>query len=232
MPASVPRAKARRRRGRRGRRGGRRQDNGADTAPAAEADATASDDDLPPADLEPLVEAGDAGPVITGLNAPEPATVEDAAPVEAPKTRRRPRARGAAAPATDAVIAPVAEAIAPVVVPEPVAAEPAADEPAAKPKRTRKKKVDADAVTEAAAPEVPAEAPAAEEKPKRRRTRKPAATDAAPAETIEAPAPAEPTPAPAEEAPEAADADAEAEAATDDGGETPRRGWWQRTFGA
>ncbi|MGU3315592.1 ribonuclease E/G [Sphingomonas sp. M6A6_1c] len=222
-----PEGEGRRRRGRRGRRGGRRQDNGADTAPAAEADATASDDDLPPADLEPLVEAGDAGPVITGLNAPEPATVEDAAPVEAPKTRRRPRARGAAAPATDAVVEPVAEVIAPVAVPEPVAAE-----PAAKPKRTRKKKVDADAVTEAAAPEVPAEAPAAEEKPKRRRTRKPAATDAAPAETIEAPAQAEPTPAPAEEAPEAADADAEADATTDENGETPRRGWWQRTFGA
>ena len=71
--------------------------------------------------------------------------------------------------------------------------------------------------------------PVADEKPKRRRTRKAATTEAAPADTIEAPAPVEPTPAPAQDdvAP-AADTDT----ANDEGGDTPRRGWWQRTFGA
>ncbi|WP_249340766.1 ribonuclease E/G, partial [Sphingomonas sp. 2SG] len=183
-----PEGEGRRRRGRRGRRGGRRQEGGADAAQTVEAGGDTAEDDLPPADLEPIVEAGDAGPVITGLNAPEPATVEDAPPVEAPKTRRRPRARSAAAPAAEAAVETVAEEAAPAAV-----AEPVAEEPAAKPKRTRKKKADVEAVTEAPAPEAPQEAPVAEEKPKRRRTRKAATTEAAPADTIEAPAPIEPT---------------------------------------
>jgi ribonuclease E len=232
-----PEGEGRRRRGRRGRRGGRRQENGADTAStedgAEAAAAETADDDLPPpADLEPIVEAGDAAPVITGLNAPEPVAVEDEPPVEAPKTRRRPRAR-AAAPAAE-----VAAEVAPAAAPEPVAA-PAAEEPAAKPKRTRKKKADAEAAPEAVAPEVvaaevaeaPAEAPVAEEKPKRRRTRKAATADAAPAETVEAPAPTAPTAEPAADDAEPVAPDAAADAAPD-GGETPRRGWWQRTFGA
>ncbi|WP_179509394.1 Rne/Rng family ribonuclease [Sphingomonas melonis] len=228
-----PEGEGRRRRGRRGRRGGRRQENGADLAStedgAEAAAAETADDDLPPpADLEPIVEAGDAAPVITGLNAPEPVTVEDEPPVEAPKTRRRPRAR-AAAPAAE-VAAEVAPAPA---APEPVAA-PAAEEPAAKPKRTRKKKADAEAMPEVVAPEAPeapAEAPVAEEKPKRRRTRKAATADAAPAETVEAPAPTAPTAEPATDDAEPTPPDAAADAAPD-GGETPRRGWWQRTFGA
>lgn len=228
-----PEGEGRRRRGRRGRRGGRRQENGADTAStedgAEAAAAETADDDLPPpADLEPIVEAGDAAPVITGLNAPEPVAVEDEPPVEAPKTRRRPRAR-AAAPAAE-VAAEVAPAPA---APEPVAA-PAAEEPAAKPKRTRKKKADAEAAPEAVAPEAPeapAEAPVTEEKPKRRRTRKAATADAAPAETVEAPAPTAPTAEPAADDAEPTAPDAAADAAPD-GGETPRRGWWQRTFGA
>lgn len=216
-----PEGEGRRRRGRRGRRGGRRQEGGADAAQTVDAGGDTAEDDLPPADLEPIVEAGDAGPVITGLNAPEPATVEDATPVEAPKTRRRPRARSAAAPAIEAAVETVAEEAAPAAV-----AEPVAEEPAAKPKRTRKKKADVEAVTEAPAPEAPQEAPVAEEKPKRRRTRKTATTEAAPADTIEAPAPVAPTqdePAPAAEV----DTDA-----ADEAGDTPRRGWWQRTFGA
>ncbi|AIT06141.1 ribonuclease [Sphingomonas taxi] len=221
-----PEGEGRRRRGRRGRRGGRRQEGGADAAQTVDAGGDTAEDDLPPADLEPIVEAGDAGPVITGLNAPEPATVEDAAPVEAPKTRRRPRARSAAAPATEAAVETVAEAAAPAAV-----AEPVAEEPAAKPKRTRKKKADVEAVTEAPAPEAPQEAPVAEEKPKRRRTRKAATTEAAPADTIEAPAPVAPTPAPTQdEAVPAAEVDTDA--AADEAGDTPRRGWWQRTFGA
>ncbi|EZP55370.1 Rne/Rng family ribonuclease [Sphingomonas sp. RIT328] len=205
----------RRRRGRRGRRGGRRQDAAGDVVATEEADGGA-EADLPPADLEPIVEAADAGPVITGLDAPEPAAVGDATPVEAPKTRRRPRAR-AAAPAAESVETPAAA--------EPVEAAPAAPaEPLAeaKPKRTRKKKADAP-VAEAAEPAPVAEV-ASEEKPKRRRTRKAATEEAAPAIETAAPAPAEP-----EAAAEPAEAD---DAATDAGGETPRRGWWQRTFGA
>jgi ribonuclease E len=224
-----PEGEGRRRRGRRGRRGGRRQENGADTVSTEDGGETAgaetaADDLPPPADLEPIVEAGDAAPVITGLNAPEPVAVEDEPPVEAPKTRRRPRARAAASAAD------VAAEDAPATAPEPVVA-PAAEEPAAKPKRTRKKKADAEATPEVAAPEVPAEAPAAEEKPKRRRTRKAATADAAPAETVEAPAPTAPIAEPAVDDVETAAPDASADAAPDSG-ETPRRGWWQRTFGA
>ena len=92
-----------------------------------------------------------------------------------------------------------------------VAAEPVTDEAPAKPKRTRKKKVEAD---EAPAAEVAAEAPAepaAEEAPaKPKRTRKKAAEPAAEAVTAEA---------------------ADADEAGDDAGGSPRRGWWQRTFG-
>ena len=89
-----------------------------------------------------------------------------------------------------------------------VATEPVTDEAPAKPKRTRKKKVEAD---EAPAAEVAAEAPAepaAEEAPaKPKRTRKKAAEPAAEAVT------------------------ADADEAGDDAGGSPRRGWWQRTFG-
>ena len=120
-----------------------------------------------------------------------------------------------------------AEVVAEVVV----AAEPvvAVEEAPAKPKRTRRKKADAvDAVAEAPAP---VEAPAAEEapaKPKRTRRKK--------VETVEAAAePAAETPAveaakveePAAAAP--ADGDSANDSAEDPS--SPRRGWWQRTFG-
>lgn len=216
-----PQGEGRRRRGRRGRRGGRRQAEGTTTEGTdAEADADADTDVEAPAANEPIVEAGDAGPVTTGLDAPAPAKVEDAEPVEAPRTRRRPRARKVADAAPVEAPASV-EAVA--VDAAPAAAEaPAADaEPAPKPKRTRKKATPAPAAEEAPA----ADAPATEEKPKRRRApRKAATADAAPADTVTAPEPAAP----------AADDEAEAPAAdtATDAGEQPRRGWWQRTFGA
>ena len=122
--------------------------------------------------------------------------------------------------------------------PEPVTeAVPAEEAPAEKPKRSRKKKVE-----EPAAEAVEAPAPAAEEAPaeKPKRTRKKKAEEPV-AEVVEAPAPV------AEEAPaekpkrsrkkkveepvaeavaaEAAPAKGEEEPAS------PRRGWWQRTFG-
>lgn len=212
----------RRRRGRRGRRGGRRQEGGAEGAAETNGD------------VEEAADAGDSGPVTSALAlAPaEPVEVEAApvAPEEAaPKTRRRPRAR-AAAPVE--VAAPVAEAA-------PVEAAPAADdEPAPKPKRTRKKKADVEAAAEPA-PE-PAPEPVAEEAPaKPKRTRRKKVDADAPAE--EAPAAAA---APVSDAPAAApvsDADAEPDQVPAEplAGETddapagpPRRGWWQRTFGA
>ena len=132
--------------------------------------------------------------------------VEAAAEDEAPKKPRRRTSRAKAADVAEVVEAPVE-----------VAAEEAVAE---KPKRTRKKKVDADgaeaAVEAAPAPEPAAPAAAEEavaEKPKRTRKKK---------------VDAEAAPEAAAEAPASDDASAsEAEGSTD----SPRRGWWQRTFG-
>jgi len=226
---------------RRGRRGGRR-DEAERGEPSAdgEADAEASGDDEPGEDApanaaEPREdkdgarrrrrrgrrggrrrpEEGAAGTdesqdetVDAATDAAEATAepVEVASEDEAPKKPRRRTSRAKAADVAEVVEAPVE-----------VAAEEAVAE---KPKRTRKKKVDAD-VTEAAveaapAPE-PAAAPAVEEpvaeKPKRTRKKKVDA-EAAPEAAAEAPA--------SDEAPAS-----EAEDSTD----SPRRGWWQRTFG-
>ncbi len=210
-----PREGGRRRRGRRGRRGGRRGEGAANDTAEAATDAASDDDasDAPLPIVEPI-EAGDAAPVTT------PLAVAEAEASDAPKTRRRPRARKAAPVASDVVETPVVEeAPAPVA---PVAEVEAEAEAPAKPKRVRKKaapKVAAEPAAKEVAPvaEAEAEAPA---KPKR--VRKKAAPKVA-AEPVAEEAPAA-EPAPAEE-PAAADA----EGAT---GETPRRGWWQRTFGA
>ena len=129
-----------------------------------------------------------------------------AAEDEAPKKPRRRTSRAKAADVAEVVEAPVE-----------VAAEEAVAE---KPKRTRKKKVDADgaeaAVEAAPAPEPEAPAAAEEavaEKPKRTRKKK---------------VDAEAAPEAAAEAPASDDASAsDAEGSTD----SPRRGWWQRTFG-
>ncbi|MFM5886095.1 MAG: ribonuclease E/G, partial [Novosphingobium sp.] len=136
-------------------------------------------------------------------------------------------------------------------------AEPAlAEDAPAKPKRTRRKKVDAEPEAEAVAEAVEAEAEEAPAKPKRSRRKKAdveAEAEAAPAAEPEAaPVDAAPVEAIADEAPakpkrtrkRKVDGDAEAataaepalaestgdEAAADDDGK-PRRGWWQRTFG-
>ncbi|WP_414902441.1 Rne/Rng family ribonuclease [Sphingomonas flavalba] len=193
------------RRSRRGRRGGRRRHAGDASVETADANA-------------------DADAVIEG--APEVAAEPEAAvPVTAPveeapvkTTRRRPRARKAE-PVEENVAEPVVEPIAPEV-PEP-AAEP---EVAEKPKRAPRRKAPAKT---AAAKAVPAEvvtadtaAEPAPEKPKRTRRApaKKAAAAAAPAEA---------------EAPPAAVAAAEATGdAANDENDQPRRGWWQRTFGA
>ncbi|MDY0957956.1 ribonuclease E/G [Sphingomonas sp. CFBP8993] len=211
-----PREGGRRRRGRRGRRGGRRNEGGANDAIEAASDASADEDaaDEPLTIAEPI-EAGDAAPVTT------PLAIAEVEASDAPKTRRRPRARKAApvvsdATPTETVEAPVVEEPAPVVEAE------APVEAPAKPKRVRKKaapKVAAEPVAEEAAPVAEAEAPA---KPKR--VRKKAAPKVA-AEPV-----AEEAPAAEPEAPEPAPEPATSEDGTST--DTPRRGWWQRTFGA
>jgi ribonuclease E len=211
----------RRRRRRRGRRGGRRREG------------------------EPLiVDAGDVGPMATDVAEVAPEVLAEAEPIDAtpvsapdaelaeavpakPKARRRPKARAAdAAPVVEAtpVEAPVAEAI-----------EVATEEPAPKPKRRSRKKVEEPAPAaeaEAApavevAPEPVAEAPvteAAPAKPKRRSRKKAEPAPEAAEPVVGTPAEEDAAPAPAEEQ-AANDADG-----TDADG-TPRRGWWQRTFG-
>ena len=127
------------------------------------------------------------------------------------------------APATEAV---AEEAPAEVAAEAPV--EVVAEKAPAKPRRGRRTKaqIEADA---AAAEAAAAQAPVAEEAPaKPKRTRRKKADVAAEAEAA---APAVEAPAPAEEAPaaEPVAAESESEGVNDDG--TPRRGWWQRTFG-
>jgi ribonuclease E len=229
-----------RRRRRRGRRGGRRSD-----APAAVSEAETDAQDEAPVETSAPVEAA---PVAA---APEPAPVEapaepvaeapaaeapvaEEAPAKPKRTRRRPSARAAEAAAVEAAPAPAIEA------PAPEAEAPAAAEEAPKPKRTRRRKV-AEPAAEAEAPApvetaTPAPAEEAPAKPKRTRRRKAAEPAAEAAPEAAAPA-AEAAPEPAAQ-PEAAPADTDGDAAQGDAsseateGSTPRRGWWQRTFGA
>jgi ribonuclease E len=141
---------------------------------------------------------------LNAVPAGEPETAEEA---PAPKARSRRKK------AVEVVEPVEAEA-------EAEAAPEAVEEPAPKPRSRRKKPVAAEAeVVEPVA--VPAEVaelapePVEAEKPKRSRRKKPAVGEV---EATEEPALAEAEPAP--------------EAANDaNGGEGPRRGWWQRTFG-
>ena len=222
----------RRRRGRRGRRGGRGGRGGQGEAAA-----------------DPVADAPEIEPVADVAAAevePEPELpIEEAPAADGPKTRRRPRARAkapagdtaAAAPAADVPAAdvPVAETLAAEVVTEaPV------EEAAPKPRRSRRKAAPA---ADTAEPEAPAARPeaatetAAEpaEKPKRRTARKrPAAGTDAPGSTPEADA-ADVAGSPVSPAPEVAapanDTAGDGDGADDEAG-PPRRGWWQRTFGA
>ncbi|MFC3174237.1 Rne/Rng family ribonuclease [Novosphingobium bradum] len=203
-----PRKRRRRSRRRRGGRNrgedGEQQAEGEAGDDAGEAEAAAQPDEAP-------AEA----PVVAEAEA-EPAE-------EAPK--KRVRRRKAAEPVT--VEAPAAEApVAEAAVEAP--AEAAAEEAPAKPKRTRKKVTPAAeaAPAEALAPEAAVEAAAEEAPAKPKRTRKKAAA-AAEAETPAVSVAAAPEPA-SEPA-----ADTAASAGADDAdGASPRRGWWQRTFGA
>ncbi|MFD1033619.1 Rne/Rng family ribonuclease [Sphingomonas hankookensis] len=209
-----------RKRRRRGRRGGRRGEGAFDAADGAGAvaDLPADDDAVAEAAVETPV---DAEPVV------------EAEPTPAPKrTRRRPSAR-AKVESTDSTPAePVtveAGDAAPIVTPEPVEtpkveAEPAAEAP--KPKRTRRRKADTEAAVEAPVVAEPAPVEAeAEPAPKKRRAPRRKAAEAAPVEEAPAEQPAAVDPAAAEPA------EAGADEAADGENPSPRRGWWQRTFG-
>jgi ribonuclease E len=211
----------RRRRGRR-RRGGNRDADGAQDQTAT-TDGEADVAELPVGDAVTEAEAVEAAPVAAAEEAPAK-----------PKRSRRKKADLVAHDAATADAAPVVEAE--PVAAEAVAAEVPAEEAPAKPKRTRRKKADApvdEAVVETAplaeaAPSVGAtEAPAEEApaKPKRTRARKAAPAEAAPADTMVS----EVTPAPVENAPATSETP-ETDGEQEDG--SPRRGWWQRTFGA
>ena len=230
-----------RRRRRRGKRGGRRKSgeqrgeehhgddaNGGDTEPAR---AEREDRD------EPVTTKAEATAEPAAQKSAEAAPEPEAKPKRA---RRRPKARddseGEAAPA------------------KAQADDASAGEPAEKPKpkRTRRKKVDTAATPKADEEGEGEAAPAAEEKPKPKRTRRkkadapkadapetsvaqdlePASADApaaatapAAASTVDAAAPADPSAAPV-------DADTSGEQQDEGEGRSPRRGWWQRTFGA
>ena len=239
--------KRRRRGGRRRRRNG---EDGEQLAGDGDAEESVSEG------AEPEDEAPEAEPEPEAAPAPEPEAEAEPTPepepepaAEAPKPRRTRRKK------VEPAAAQPAEAPAPAesVTGEAVTGETAGDAeeaaaPAPKPRRTRRKKAEPVAETPAEpaaetpvdAAEAPAEEPAAEA-PKPRRTRRKKVEPApAPEETIaEETAPEEPAPAPAAgtEAPATTEAPTEPDAANDANGagetaQPPRRGWWQRTFGA
>jgi ribonuclease E len=201
--------RGRKRRRRRGRRGGRRRGGEGEHPGEREGEQTVAAEDR---EREPAVEA-----------APAEVETEEPKVEEERKTRKRPRARRAAADKdAGAVPAELAEPVA-VEAAEPVhiAAAETVAEPAAPAKRSRRRKAEPKAEELVAEP-VPAPEPAndaeeAEPKPARRRSR----ARTAAAEAV----------APAIEEPVSASADRGTEA-DENGNGTPRRGWWQRTFGA
>ena len=121
------------------------------------------------------------------------------------------------------------EAVEPVATPEP-ASEPIAEAPA-KPRRSRKKAAEPveAAVPEPVVAEAPA-APAAEAEATPAPVRRRRSTKAAAAATVAPDHVLEPVVANGVE-PTAPDAQAVADAGAEEAG-PPRRGWWQRTFGA
>ena len=231
----------RRRRGRRGRRGRRRGGEQGATETLNEADAAEGEtveDGVEDASEPETIEAGDAGHVSTTLDIPT--REED----EKPKARRRPRARKPIEGEAEATEAPADAA---------PAAEFAGEAPA-KPRRSRRKSapsavegaptVQAPVSTDegvhpatSASEDGAAETAAVAEdaKPRRRSPRRKAvesaiAVGAAAVTEEQAEALAEPAAPPS---PVAANED-DAAPETDGSGEAapPRRGWWQRTFGA
>ena len=226
-------AKPRRRRGRRGGRGRnrKRQDHGevaSESSQDAAQDEQASGEEaaLPQADAE----------------APDAVDAQQDGVKPKPKRTRRKKPAAVAADAADkSGAAQDEEASAP-------AADTAEDEPKPKPKRTRRKKADtAEAETpkgDEAAPASAEETSETQEKPKPKRTRRKKveepAEEKASAEQADAPSggdkpvisevlTGDDTPL----ADKPGEADGKGESTGDEGGDdgSPRRGWWQRTFG-
>ena len=207
--------RGRKRRRRRGRRGGRRRG-----APEAGEEGYQAEEDG-----EHLAEPAE----LTGEEPQVSVEVEEAVPAEdeKPRSRRRPRARR-----KDEAEAPVAAPepdIEPEIAPEAEAeaqAEPEAEAPAAKPRRSRRKK--AEDVSEPAAEPPPPEEVAVET---------PAPRAANDEEEVAPRKPARASRAKARKSPEAPVIERQALAEGADAGDdyeggSPRRGWWQRTFGA
>ena len=219
--ADAPRK--RRRRGGRRRRNRRGDENGENASEAADADGV---DEAPEVEAAPVAEE----PAAVEVVAEAPVVEAEEAPKPKKRAPRRKKADAAEAEApavtetvTEETPAPVAEKPKRTrrkkAEPAEAAAEVVAEEApvAEKPKRTRRKKAEP-AEAEAAAEVAAEEAPVAE-KPKRTRRKKaePAAAVAEVAAEVVAEPVAEPVP---------AEAEAAAEEPT-----SPRRGWWQRTFG-
>jgi ribonuclease E len=193
---------AQREEGERNRKRRRRGRRGGRRGAGEEGAEQAAEDAAEADEAEAPVAAPKPEPVAEAAPAPAAVEAEPQAPAK-PKRTRRKKADVEAEAAPAAVEAP-------------------AEEAPAKPKRTRRKKADVEAEAAPAAVEAPAEeAPA---KPKRTRRKKAdVAAEAAPeAPAVEAPVAQDVTPAVEEPAAEQAPAE--------DG--QPRRGWWQRTFGA
>jgi ribonuclease E len=205
---------ARRKRRRRGRRGGRRRD-GRDEQDAPLSEGGDAPDDAAP-DQDPIAPAIDAdAPLEPVEEAPEPAVAGEEEPK---KARRRPRARRGAAAEAETAAAPAAEA---------VPADEAADAAKAAPDEAV-----ADGADEATQPAAVKRSRAG----RRKKTAEPEA--AAASEAAPEPANDRGDAARAADSPEgpALDRQMESSGADDDAGEgpvgSPRRGWWQRTFGA
>ncbi|GGI71795.1 hypothetical protein GCM10007973_05950 [Polymorphobacter multimanifer] len=214
------RDRKRRRRGRRGRRNrdgtmeagdnaAAATDEDADGEVTAEAPAAAETEEARPRGRRRLGgRGGTRGAETAAAAAPEEEAIVEApaAPeaveADAPKPRGRRRKADAVIPEAVVVEEPV-----PAPVPAPLA-----EEPAAKPRRARKPKA-AEAAPEPVV-ETPVAEPAEPEAAPKPKGRRKAAPKVAEAEAVEAPAEAE------AEAPAAEAAPA-----------SPRKGWWQRTFG-
>jgi ribonuclease E len=238
----------RRRRGRRGGRRGRRGDSAPNGDASVIADGTDGEDVATETPSDEPVEAADAGHIVSPLVLAD--ADADAQAEAAPGPKRRPRARKRAVDVTTEV-EPVAEAeeATSIAEPEPaVEAEPeVAAEAVPKPKRSRRKTVAADADVPGAETTMPvADAPADAEdlaKPKRRsRVKKSAPSEAEAADVDTTDAVAAPVPANDDtgeviaatlEAGQDGTVDPDQAPDAPDGDEgSPRRGWWQRTFGA
>ncbi len=219
--------KQRRRRGRRGGRGRNRK--------RRDEDGSSNDNDTSSDEAPAQAAESDTGETAKAEVTEEPAAEEKPKPKR--RTRRKKADEEASAEAEAAAEAPAAKA-------EAEAGTETTAEEKPKPKRVRRKK--ADAPTEVAKAEAaeakaaPAEAkadpadPEAEEKPKPKRTRRkkaePAASEGEPATATETAEPqAEAQQSSAKPAETSDQSDNDDNGTNEDG--SPRRGWWQRTFG-